>query len=217
MKHTSKIGLAAVLMLVLFAGAAFYYDQQQLAEKTALTTTHHAALEKFHSPRLGNANAKVTIVEFMDPSCEACRSFHGLIQETLEKYPGKVQLVMRYATFHHGSDKAVEILEAARKVGNFEKVLELMYGTQQGWASHHNPQPELIWQYLERFEFDVPALRQHIDPQATATLLAIDLADAKTLKVNKTPTFFVNGKPLPSFGYVQFQQLVAAEVSAAYP
>ncbi len=33
---------------------------------------------------------------------------------------------------------------------------------------------------------------------------------------NKTPSFFVNGKPLPSFGYQQLQSLVEAEVSANY-
>ncbi|HID37783.1 MAG TPA: disulfide bond formation protein DsbA [Ghiorsea sp.] len=165
---------------------------------------------------MGNPSAKVTIVEFMDPSCEACRSFHPLVKDTMKKYKGKVKLVIRYAPFHHGSDKAVEMLESARKLGKFWDVLDLMYGTQQGWAAHHNPQPELIWEYLAHYKFDVEALKQGIDKDATAQLIAIDLADAKALDITKTPTFFVNGKPLPSFGYEQFQKLVADEVMAAY-
>ena len=39
-------------------------------------------------------------------------------------------------------------------------------------------------------------------------MIAQDLADAQTLNVTKTPEFFVNGKPLPSFGYEQLKTLV---------
>ncbi|MDQ7059442.1 MAG: thioredoxin domain-containing protein [Ghiorsea sp.] len=190
MNQKSILMIAAVLMIAVFGGAAYMYNAEQVAEKTELASNNSAALEQFHSPRLGNPQAKVTIVEFMDPACEACSAFHGLVKQTLEKYDGQVKLVIRYAPFHPGSDKAVEMLEAARKLGNFSDVLDLMYGTQQGWASHHNPQPELIWQYLAHYKFDVEGLKRNIDKDATAKLIAIDLADAKTLDVNKTPTFF---------------------------
>ncbi len=203
-------------LLIMFGGAVYWYNTQQVAEKTALVNDNSSSLEKFHAPRLGSPSAKVTIVEFMDPACEACSAFHEAVKSTMKQYQGKVKLVIRYAPFHPGSDKAVEILEAARKLGKFNDVLDLMYGTQHGWASHHNPQPELIWEYLAYYKFDVAALKKNIDSTATAKLIAIDLADAKTLGVNKTPTFFVNGKPLPSFGYQQFQKLVADEVAAAY-
>ena len=43
-----------------------------------------------------------------------------------------------------------------------------------------------------------------------------DLADAKTLNVRKTPGFFVNGKPLSSFGYQQLKELVDSEISKYY-
>ncbi len=216
MNQKTIIIAAVALMFALFGGAAYWYDAEQVAQKTELANDNSAALEKFHSPRMGSPSAKVTIVEFMDPSCEACRAFHPLVKDTMKKYQGKVKLVIRYAPFHHGSDKAVEMLESARKLGKFWDVLDLMYGTQQGWASHHNPQPELIWEYLAHYKFDVEALKQGIDKDATAKLIAIDLADAKALDITKTPTFFVNGKPLPSFGYEQFQKLVADEVAAAY-
>jgi len=216
MNQKSILFITLGLMLILFGGAAYMYNTNQVAEKTELATNNSNALEKFHSPRLGSTHAKVTIVEFMDPACEACSAFHDAVKSTMKQYQGKVKLVIRYAPFHPGSDKAVEILEAARKLGKFSDVLDLMYGTQHGWASHHNPQPELIWEYLDYYKFDVAALKKNVDSTATAKLIAIDLADAKTLGVNKTPTFFINGKPLPRFSYQAFQKLVADEVAAAY-
>ncbi|WP_038247028.1 DsbA family protein [Ghiorsea bivora] len=216
MNQKSILFITLGALLIAFGGAAYWYNAKQAAEKTALASNNSEALEQFHSPRVGSPSAKVTIVEFMDPACETCSAFHDAVKATMKQYQGKVKLVIRYAPFHPGSDKAVEILEASRNLGKFNDVLDLMYGTQHGWASHHNPQPELIWEYLAYYKFDVAALKKNVDSVATAKLIAIDLADAKTLGVNKTPTFFVNGKPLPSFGYEQFQKLVADEVAAAY-
>jgi protein-disulfide isomerase len=53
------------------------------------------------------------------------------------------------------------------------------------------------------------------DPRI-AQIVAQDIADAKTLKVTKTPGFFVNSKPLIDFGSDQLKALVANEVRSAY-
>ncbi len=42
--------------------------------------------------------------------------------------------------------------------------------------------------------------------------LAQDIEDLTALQVSKTPTFFVNGRSLPSFGPEQLTRLVAEEV-----
>ena len=52
------------------------------------------------------------------------------------------------------------------------------------------------------------------DPSIDAVLQQ-DVQDLKALGVNKTPTFFVNGRPLPSFGAEQLAALVAQEVASA--
>ncbi|CCV09425.1 DSBA oxidoreductase (fragment) [Mesorhizobium metallidurans STM 2683] len=46
-------------------------------------------------------------------------------------------------------------------------------------------------------------------------VLAQDVADVKAVGITGTPTFFVNGKPLPSFGRKQLEDLVKAEVAAS--
>ncbi len=216
MKKTSIIAIAAIVMLLAFMAAGYFYNAQQNQNKAALVSKHNEALIQFHSPRAGNPKAKVTIVEFMDPACETCSQFHPFVQELMEKYKGKINLVIRYAPFHQGSDYAVKILEAARKQGMYWGVLELMYESQPTWASHHQPQPELLWQYLAYYKFDVAQLKKDMNDPAIAKIIQIDLADAKRLGVTQTPTFFVNGKPLPSFGFEQLQNLVESEISNNY-
>ena len=46
-----------------------------------------------------------------------------------------------------------------------------------------------------------------------AAALKQDVEDLTALEVTKTPTFFVNGRSLPSFGAAQLESLVAEEVA----
>ncbi|HAS52710.1 MAG TPA: disulfide bond formation protein DsbA, partial [Nitrospiraceae bacterium] len=84
------------------------------------------------------------------------------------------------------------------------------------WASHHNPQPKLVWKFLPITGLDLKKLEKDMNDPAIAKLIEQDLADARALNVRKTPEFFVNGKPLPSFGYEQLKRLVEAEIKANY-
>jgi hypothetical protein len=49
----------------------------------------------------------------------------------------------------------------------------------------------------------------------TDAILRQDGTDIKTLQVKRTPTFFVNGKPLRSFGRRQLEELVRSEAVAS--
>jgi protein-disulfide isomerase len=130
--------------------------------------------------------------------------------------PGKINLVLRYAPFHDGADYFVKILEAAGKQGKYWETLDVMYRSQQFWASHHNPQPEKVWQFLPQAGLDIKQIKQDMNDPAIAGIIEQDLADAKTLDVQKTPGFFVNGRPLQTFGYQQLTELVKSEYLAQY-
>jgi protein-disulfide isomerase len=54
-----------------------------------------------------------------------------------------------------------------------------------------------------------------LDMTAPEVLQAVaqDLNDANTLGVSQTPEYFVNGRPLPSFGFEQLKQLVNEELA----
>ncbi|MDX8388049.1 MAG: thioredoxin domain-containing protein [Ghiorsea sp.] len=216
MKQTHIVGLSIIILVSLFTGGSYLYDNQQTEQKAQQAKLNSDALIKFHSPRAGNPKAKVTIVEFMDPACETCSLFHPFVKGLMKQHKDKVNLVIRYAPFHQGSDVAVKILEAARKQGTYWGVLELMYESQSAWASHHQPQPEVLWQYLEHYKFDVARLKKDMLDPAIVKIIEIDLADARRLGANKTPTFFVNGRPLTSFGYEQLQTLVEEEIQVNY-
>jgi protein-disulfide isomerase len=206
-------GLLAVLIFLL---GVFYYSKQENQKITHVVKDNREALVRQHSPVYGNPAAKVTIVEFFDPACEACRAFYPFVKTLVNASFGQVNLVLRYAAFHKGSDEAVKILEAARMQNVYWPVLEAILAAQPVWASHDRPQPGLIWDHIKGTGIDIAKAKAEVSDPRIAKILTQDTADVVTLKVTGTPSFFVNGKPLIDFGPDELKALVAKEVRSAY-
>lgn len=209
---------ASALGLAAFGGGAVYVNRQRAVEAAKSAELAKAApavdetlLIRPHSPTLGPADAKVTLVEFFDPSCEACRAFHPVVSQLRKEFPNDLRVVLRYTVFHEGSDEAVRILEAARRQNLFEPVLDALLEQQPGWALHGGPMMDVAWEIAGGAGMDI---RQgEIDRlfPGTTAVLNQDSADVTALGIQQTPTFFLNGKKLDN---VSFETL-AADIRAA--
>jgi protein-disulfide isomerase len=208
-------GVGLVLAFIL---AISLYNNQRADELEAMAgdDATENAFVRAYSQRMGAPEGKVTIVEFFDPGCETCAAVAPHVKAILDAHPGRVQLVLRYVPLHQGADMAVKILEAARKQGKYWETLQLLFDTLPQWASHHHPAPERIWEFLPSLGLDMERLQADMNSMEITHILQQDMDDARSLGVRKTPTFFVNGKPLTSFGLQQLQTLVQAEVAVAY-
>jgi protein-disulfide isomerase len=173
-------------------------------------------LLRFHAPSLGSADAKVHIVEFLDPACEGCRAFHPVVKQVLAENAGRVKLWVRHVPFHRNADFAVRVLEASRKQGKYWEVLGRLFDTQPSWAVNHVVQPNLVMQQVGNLGLDLERLRRDMADPEIDRLMGLDLADAKALRVRQTPTFYVNGRPLEKHGFDELKELVRSEVTAQY-
>jgi protein-disulfide isomerase len=174
-----------------------------------------ARLVREHSPVLGPRDAPVTVVEFLDPACEACRAFAPVVKQILFMHPDDVRVVVRYAAFHQGSDIAIRMLDAAHRQGKFEAALNALFDGQQEWAAHHAPNLDRAWQLVAAAGLDMNRLRRDMGSEQAESVLRQDGDDVVALEVDRTPTFFVNGRPLADFGDRQLFELVNQEVARA--
>ena len=213
-QHIALLGGAGLILVFMLASYSYKEERSEQSESMAQTTA--SPLVRDYSQSTGPADAKVVVVEFFDPGCETCRAFAPRVKDMLASRAGKVRHVLRYAPFHQGADTMVKILEAAREQGKYWETLQMMFDTQPHWASHHHPQPDKIWEFLPAVGLNIEQIRSDMNHPRIMEIIRQDLADARTLGVRKTPTFFVNGKPLPSFGLPQLTQLVDAEIAANY-
>ena len=215
MRQKTLFVIAAAGLLLAFLLGTLVYKSEKANQTTQLPERDRARLVRMHSPTLGKDNAPVVIVEFLDPACATCREFYPLVKQMMAANPDRIRLVLRYAPFHDGSDKVVAVLEAARKQGKFWPALEALLAAQSEWVLRHKPQVPLVWKHLEGLGLNLEQMRFDMTAPEIASMLTQDLDDARALNVTKTPEFFVNGQPLPSFGYDQLKGLVDQVLASA--
>lgn len=215
MKQKSIFVATAVILAILFFAAIQIYNGQQAERAEQAISQNQQALVRFGSPTIGNPDAPVHIVEFLDPACETCSAFYPFVKKMMEAHPEKIRLSIRYAPFHQGSDQVIKLLEAARKQGKYWQTLEALLSSQSGWTQHHIARIDLVWPHLAGIGLDFDRLKNSMGAPEIARLIEQDIGDARTLGVTKTPEFFVNGRPLPSFGYEQLQKLVEDALAKA--
>jgi protein-disulfide isomerase len=209
--------IGAAGMLVAFVAAVFLYERREAVQADARSALHHAPpFVRDGAPTLGPEDAQVVLVEFFDPGCETCRVFADPVKEIVASHEGKVRLVLRYVAFHQGADQVAAALEASRRQGKFWETLDRVYATQREWADHHHPNPDALWPHLPSVGLDVEELREDMRRPDVVTALQQDRADALALGVRGTPTFFVNGRPLPRFGLSELEALVRETVRDVY-
>ena len=72
-QHLALLGGAGLLLM--FMLASNLYDRQRSDELELMAKNNSAPLVRDYSQSLGPADAKVVLVEFLDPGCETCRIF----------------------------------------------------------------------------------------------------------------------------------------------
>ena len=211
-KKVTVIGVLAILALLFYFGMNAYQSRVQTAQDVQVRA-EQTRLVRMHSTVFGPQDAPVTIVEFFDPACETCRAMYPIVKSLMAQHGDSVKLVLRYAPFHQGSDQVVKLLEAAKNQGKYQPVLEALLDAQPAWADHGQPNLEIAFKAAEQAGLDMARARQDIEKPGMQALLQQDIEDLTALQVTKTPTFFVNGRSLPSFGPDQLAALVAEEVA----
>src|SRR5258708_2856238 len=85
----------------------------------------------------GPDNAKVTVVEFSDLQCPACKATEPWVQQLFSTDGDKVRFVYRHfplSEIHKNALLAAWAAEAAAASGKFWQFHDMMFSTQEEWA-----------------------------------------------------------------------------------
>ncbi len=214
------IGVLAAVVVALYVGSAYYRESVQGVPTPGARLTEQ--LVRPDSPTLGPADAKVTIVEFYDPECEACAAFHPVVKSLLKEFDGKVRYVVRYATFHKNARLAAIYTEAAGEQGRYWEMQDKLFEKQDEWGEKHGPgavpvAPAAAAAYFEKYAkelgLNIDQLKSSISDPKHATKIDRDMRDVGTLNVSRTPTFFVNGRQLARLNQQDLRTLIRDELA----
>lgn len=229
MKKEVKILGAIVIVVVIAAivGANYYRSSEQNVRITnsnssGNSTNNSVNLETLirpDSPTLGATDAKVTLVEFLDPECESCAAFAPVVKKILKDYDGKIRLVVRYMPLHPNSLSAATFTEAAGEQGKYWQAQEYLFQKQPEWGTKHGPSPQpqadvnaLFKKYAMELGLDTKKMDAAFAENRYSAKLQRDLKDGQTLGVRQTPTFFVNGRKLARFSESDLRALIDEEM-----
>jgi protein-disulfide isomerase len=146
------------------------------------------------APARGPANASITIVSFGDFECPFSAKAEATLRAVEQAHPGDVRVIFKNQPLpmHSYARPAAIAAMAADAQGHFWEFHDQLYAhANQGGGTLDRAAFEKI---AAGIGLDAARFAHDLDDPKIAALVAHDQADAETLEVKGTPTFFVNGR-----------------------
>lgn len=194
-------GVVAISLLPLRISA------QQRVSSDSLKT--HLARPDAHF--YGNPDARVTVVEFGDFQCPACRKAESVAEEVRKNLGNQVRFTYRQfplTRLHHQAEKAAEAAECAAEQGKFWQSVNYLSAHALDFSSAG------IRQFAASLNLDPARTEQCISSGAMAARVQQDISDGRALGVHSVPTFYVgNSKLVGVPTYSQLHALIEEKLS----
>jgi protein-disulfide isomerase len=210
-----KISAALVAAFVV-AVAVFLGVGNSGAGDPATAQDGVAPVVREDSHRLSTAaDGQVTLVEFLDFECEACKAAYPFVEQLRDEYEGRVTFVARYFPVpgHSNGENAAVAVEAAAQQGRFEDMYQRMYETQTEWGERQDSQADVFRSFAEEMGLDMTAYDAAVADPATLERVLLDREDGIALGVQGTPTFFLNGEKVEVQTTDEFVELIDAALA----
>lgn len=208
---TLAVAVVGILAIALVA-ATLLYESDGADTSQDGNAARADALASEDAPMLGDPGAKVHIVEFLDPACGTCALFFPMVKGWMDQVPGQIRLSVRHVAFHTGAEYVVRVLEASRNQDMYWETLEALLMSQRQWVPNHVVLPDQVGPAIASVGLNMEQLMADMNSAEVTQRMEKDKQDAVLLQVSKTPDYYVNGRPLPSFGQQQLADLVREEL-----
>jgi protein-disulfide isomerase len=191
---------------------ALFYDsiRKNTPVKVLLTEPRAVVEVPKTAASIGPADAKVTIVEFLDYQCPFCHRAQESVDQMLREYEGRVRFVHR--DYLLGKPRSLASARAARCAGEQGKFWEYHRGLllDAGDLSDADLATRAKGLGLDAARFATCAASERFDADIhTAT------AAGGELGVSGTPTFFINGRrAVGALPIEHFREIIEAELKA---
>lgn len=185
--------------------------QQQVNSEEAAKKAYENAPSGAQPPHtLGSPTATVTVEEFADFQCPTCASVHTLMKQINSTYGDRIKFIYRnfpLTQMHANANNAAAAAEAAGRQGKFWDMQDMIYTNQKEWSDSQNAK-EIFERYAGLVGLDLGKFRSEYDSMSVRSRIMNDVARAKALRVDSTPTIFINGNKVP------FEQMTLQGLSA---
>lgn len=167
----------------------------------------------------GDKNSKVTLVEYSDFQCPACRNREPEVNSLVNEFGTHMRYVYRnfpLRQIHLNSQISAQAAEAAGLQGKYWEMHNLLFEKQQTWS----PQPADVVkatfaEYAAQLGLNVDQFNKDLTSNKVEGLVNEDADSGKASGVNSTPTFFLNGLELKQKNNDELRKLIRDAVDAS--
>lgn len=168
---------------------------------------------------VGAGNKKVTVVEFGDFQCPACKSYFPIVKQIKDSYGDDITFQFRHyplTQIHPNATISARAAEAAGKQGKFFEMHDLLYENQDTWASSSNPSP-IFESFANQLKLNIDQFKSDSADASTLAIINADTKAAQAAGANSTPTFVINGKKVESNpkSVEEFKKLIDDAIASA--
>lgn len=205
------LGIIISTVVILLGGAFFLMKSPTAPSQADRQKTAELLTIKADDWVKGPAEAPITLVEYLDFECEACRAYYPTIKQLKEEYKDRVRFVVRYFPLpgHKNSMTSALAVEAAGKQGKFWEMHDVLYDNQQAWGEKGKTNPGVFEEYAKLLGLDMERYINDVNSKETKGRINRDKDSGTALGVQGTPTFFINGERIPNpKGYEDFKSII---------
>ena len=153
----------------------------------------------------GADDPQVTIYEFSSFQCPFCARAADTMTEVMEEYGDEVQLVYKNfpLPFQEESEPAARAALAAGEQGQFWEMYEALYENQDRFGSS-------LWEELAQdIGLDMSQFQSDFESDAIADQVEAEAQEGRSVGVQGTPAFFINGEELTGAQPIErFRQVI---------
>jgi protein-disulfide isomerase len=194
----TRRAFTAGLTLTGFAALAGFSPLRLIAEAIAQGASDVAKPQSLPDMALGPANASVTITEYASMTCPHCAAFNETVFPKIKSEyidTGKVRYVFREFPLDIKAAAGSMLARCIAKddSGKYFAVVDMLFRQQNDWVTKNTT--ETLARIGKQAGLSQQAVEDCLKDQALLDKIAADQKFAnEVLKVNSTPTFFINGE-----------------------
>ena len=204
--------IAIIVIFVGFVGVAAYFKDRS-TDGGPIPTIEVTAED--HT----KGNGQFTLVEYSDFQCPACRSYYPIVEEFLKQKGEEVTFVYRHFPLpqHGNAFPSAQASEAAGNQGKFFEMYSKLFEGQDEWATLSAAKAfEVFKKYASELGLDMVRFESDYNLKEIKAKIQNSYKGGVALKVDQTPSFFLNGKKIENPQSLEgFLNLIAASTSSS--
>ncbi len=192
------VGTIVITLLMIFGVTLMFSGDQNATAGSDTVLEESVLVNGSENVKGATESAQVTVVEFSDFQCPACKSAQPLVTQLMAEYGENVRFIYRHyplVSIHPNAQAAAVFAEAAADQGKFWEVHDLLFEKQSEWSGSTNGAELLqtFLSYAQALELDTAKLEERMNEPSILEVIQRDVSDGNTAGISGTPTFYVNG------------------------